>query len=108
MDEVDEGCRAISWTEWHEGVSPFDCYNPLECQLLLACKGNSELMIAHWRVEHPPPFATAELVEYRRITSGDGVCNDASPAVEWDVVYAEALNEVFNVADVLLVGLGCK
>ena len=65
-------------------------------------------MIAHWCIEHPPPFATAKLVEYRRITSGDGVCNDVSYAIEWDVVDTEVPNEVFNVADVLLVGLGCK
>ncbi len=82
---------------------------PLECQLLLASTGHRKLMIAHWRVEHPPPFfTTAKLVEYHRITSGDGVCDDASYAIEWDVVDTEAPNKVFDVADVLLVGLGCK
>ncbi len=50
----------------------------------------------------------AKLIEYRRITSGDGVCDDASYTIEWDVVDTEVPNEVFNVADVLLVGLGCK
>ena len=63
-------------------------------------------MIAHWCIKHSPPFATAKLVEYRRITLWDGVCNDASYAVEWDVVDTEASNKVCDVTDVLLVGLG--
>ena len=108
MDKVDEGCRIISWTKWHDGVCLFDRVNPLECQYLLARTVHCELMIAHWRVKYPPPFAMAKLIEYCRITSGDGVCDDASYAVEWDVVDTEAPNEVFDVADVLLVGLGCK
>ena len=32
VDKVDKGCRAISWPEWHDGVSPLDRVNPLECQ----------------------------------------------------------------------------
>jgi hypothetical protein len=108
VDKVDEGCRTISWPEWYDSVCPFDRVNPLECQLLLARTVHRELMIAHWRVEHPPPFTTAKFVEYRRITSGDGICDDASYAVEWDVVDTEAPNKVFDVADVLLVELGCK
>ncbi len=50
----------------------------------------------------------AELAEYPRITTWDGVCDDASYAVEWDVVDTEAPNIVANVPDVLLVGLGCE
>ena len=103
MDKVDEGCRTISWPKWHDGVCPFDHINPLECQFLLACFFHSELMIAH-----PPPFATAELVEYCRITLWDGVCYVVSDAIEWDVIDSKAPNEVFDVTDVLLVGLGSK
>jgi hypothetical protein len=50
----------------------------------------------------------AKLVEYCRFTSGDGICDDASYAIEWGVVDTKATNEVFNVTDMLLVGLGCK
>ena len=64
-------------------------------------------MVAHWRVEHPPPLATAKLVEYRGITIWDWVCDDASGAVEWDVVHTEASDKIVDVADVLLMGLGC-
>ena len=108
MDKVDEGCRTISWPKWHDHVCPFDCINPLECQFLLACFFHSELMIAHRRVKHPPPFATAKLVECRRITSWDGVCYDGSNAVEWDVIDTKAPNKVLDVTDMLLVGLGGK
>ena len=48
----------------------------------------------------------AKLVEYHRITSWDGVCDDASSTVEWDIIDTKAPNKVVNVTDVLLVGLG--
>jgi len=92
--------------KWHDGVCPFDRVNPLECQFLLACFFHSKLMIAHRCIEHPPPFATAKLIEYHRITSWDEVCYDASNAVEWDVIDKKAPNKVFDVTGVLLVGLG--
>ncbi len=91
-----------------EGVCPFNSVNPLERQLLLARTVHGKLMITHRRVEHPPPFATAELVEYRRITTWDGVCDDSSYAAEWDAADTEVPNKVVDVQDVLLVGLGCK
>ena len=63
-------------------------------------------MISHRRVEHPPPFAAAKLIEYRQIATWDGVRYDASNAVEGDLVDTEAPNEVLNMTDMLLVGLG--
>ena len=61
-------------------------------------------MVAHWRVIHPPPEGAAKLIEHRRITTRDRVCNNPSYAVQWDVIDAEAPDEVFDVADVLLMG----
>ena len=106
MDEVDEGCRAISWLEWHDGGGPFDRVNPLECQLLLACKGNRKLMIAHWRIKHPPPNCVAKLIKYRGVATRDQVCYDTSDTVERDVINSGATDKVLNVANMLLMGLG--
>jgi hypothetical protein len=78
----------------------------LECQFLLACTVHSELMIAHRRVEHPPPKCAAKLIEYRGVATWDWVCNDASDTVERDVINTEASDKVLDVANVLLMGLG--
>ncbi len=36
----------------------------------------------------------------------DWVCNNASDAIEWDVINAEAPDKVFDIADMLLMGFG--
>ena len=55
VDEIDKRCCSIGRAKRHDGVCPFDGVNPLECQLFLTCKRDGKLMIAHRRIEHPPP-----------------------------------------------------
>ncbi len=71
VDEIDEGRWPIGWSKRHNCVSPFDGVDPLKRQLLLTCKVHSELMVAHRRVEHPPPKCAAKLVEYRGVATWD-------------------------------------
>ena len=65
-------------------------------------------MVAHRRVNPPPPKCAAKLVEYRRVATWDPVCDDASDTVEQDVINTEVPDKVLDVANVLLVGLGRK
>jgi hypothetical protein len=40
IDEVDEGGRAVSWSEGHNRISPFDGIRALKHKLLLRREGN--------------------------------------------------------------------
>ena len=55
VDEIDKRGWSVGRAKRHDGVCPFDGVDPLECQLFLTCKRDGKLMIAHRRVEHPPP-----------------------------------------------------
>jgi hypothetical protein len=81
MDEVDEGCRPVGWSEWHYCVGPFDGIHPLERKFLLTIRGNSKLVVAHGRIEHPHPTPLTKLVEDCRVASRNWVCNHTSDTV---------------------------
>ena len=55
VDEIDERGWSIGRAKGHDSVCPFDGVDPLECQLFLTFRRDGKLMIAHRRVEHPPP-----------------------------------------------------
>ena len=104
MDEVHKCSRPVGWPEWHHCVCPFDSVDPLKCEFLLIRLGDRELMISHWRVEHPNEFPHAELDEHCCVAPRDRVSDNTCDAVKGNIVHAEAPDKIFNVCDMLLVG----
>ena len=104
MDEIDKRGWAVGRAEGHDCVCPLDGVDPLECQLFLTFGRDGKLMIAHRSVKHPPPLRASEFVEHRGIATRNWVSDCPSDAIEWDVVDAEALDKVFDIANVLLMG----
>jgi hypothetical protein len=64
VNEVDEGCRPISWPKRHDCVGLFDGIDPLEGKLLLTSKSKSKLVVTHQCVKHPASSPLAKLVVY--------------------------------------------
>ncbi len=105
MDKVDECCRSVCGSKWHNGVCPFDGISTLKGKLFLTVLGDDKLVIPHWGVKEPIKMSHPELLIDCQIASWVRVGNYSGNRVEVNVIDAEPPYELGNVLYVLLMGL---
>ena len=90
--KINKRSRAISWTNWHNIISPLYSIRALKCKFRLAAQRNSELMKTLRRIPEPHEChaLSPKLVIDCRITPRDRIRYNACHTVQRDVVNAKS------------------
>jgi len=101
----------IEWTEGHDNITVLLKIGSVKCSLLLMRAVDSDLMITGFGVETNEKEAAAfPIVEDVKsiVAARDGVQEGVGDAIQWAEIDTPSPNEVVDVVNVLLVGLGWK